>query len=106
MLIGRSSSHHFDTSSGNFFGLSFRARSASTVGKTIELKANVGSFGRRIGERYGAVEGGARLLGPAELLEECATRAMEIEIAPELGRKRLDHRQRISGTPHFGNRNR
>ena len=72
------------------------------IGQPIELLADVRGFGRRVGERDGAVECNARLPGAAKLQQECAARAVEVEVAVELRGERFDHGECLSGAAHLG----
>src|SRR5258708_11544626 len=71
----------------------------------IELLADMSCLGRRVGERDGAIERHPRLLGAAQLEQERAPCAVEVEIAAELARKRLDHGESVSRTADLGDRN-
>ncbi len=43
------------------------------------MQADMGRFGRGVGQRDGAIEGGVRRLGLAELLEQRALEAVEVK---------------------------
>src|SRR5712664_176748 len=75
------------------------------VSQPIELLADMSCLRRRVGKRDGAIERHPRLLGPAELEQECAPRAVEVEVAAELARKRLDHGESVGRTADLGDRN-
>ena len=60
-----------------------KGRAAS---QPIELLADMSCLRRSIGKRDGAIERHPRLLGAAELEQECAPRAVEVEVAAELAR--------------------
>src|SRR5262245_42521304 len=68
-------------------GLWFRA--GTGISQSVNLAADMGGLRGRIRERNGAVEGDAGLLGAPELFQKCPARAVKIEIAVELGGKRL-----------------
>src|SRR6266849_9626572 len=79
-----------------------KGRAAS---QPIELLADVSCLRRRVGKRDGAIERHPRLLGAAELEQECAPRTVEVEVAAELARERLDHGESVGRTADLGDRN-
>src|SRR5690606_33774437 len=83
------------TSGCDFFRGPLRAASAAAAGgEAVEVGADVRRLGRGVGERDRPVEGDARLLGAAELLEQSALQAEEVEIARKALGERLDHGER------------
>src|SRR5689334_18936123 len=64
----------------------------------IELHPDVRGLGRGVGERDRFGESSARLVATAEVLEECATQPVEIEIARERPGQRLDQLERFTGS--------
>jgi hypothetical protein len=61
----------------------------------------VSGFRRRIGKRDRAIEGNAGFLDVAELREQRAFHAEEVEVAGKLLGQRLDHGQRRRRAPDF-----
>ncbi len=59
-----------------------------------------------MGERDGAVEGDAGLIGPAEPHEQAAAHAVEVEISVERLRDLRQHRERVRGAAHLADRHR
>ncbi len=74
--------------------------------EAVEVHADVGGFGGRIGERDGAVERDAGLFVAAELHQERAAHAEEMEIIRQPRRQRLDHLERRFRPAHLGYRDR
>ncbi len=70
------------------------------------MVADLGRLLRRAGERDRPVEGGPRLAGASELHQEMSAGAVEIEIAAERIRERIDQRQRGCGAVDLGDRHR
>ena len=68
----------------------------------VDMHADMRGLGRRIGERDGLVEGVAGLRAAAELDQQRALHAEEVEIGRQLGRQRLDHRERGLWASHLG----
>lgn len=64
----------------------------------VDLPADMGCLGRRMGQCNGAVEGFARLAGQAKLLQQSAPQAVIVEIAAEFFAKRIDEVERILRT--------
>src|SRR5262245_58926046 len=96
---------HFPTA---FFSGACRSASLPTPGlnrrarQPIELLSNMRRLGRCIGERNGPVESDAGLLAATEFEQKGAPRPVEIEIAIELCRQRLEHCQRRLRPAHLG----
>src|SRR5689334_15730777 len=70
--------------------------------QAVEVLADVGRLGGGAGEGDRLLEGGARLGRAAELEEQGAAQAEEVEVAVELGGERLDQRERLGGAAHLG----
>src|SRR5436309_15641196 len=81
-----------------------RACGRRLLRQMIEMLADVRGLGGRVGERDRAVEGDTRLLVAAELLEQAALEAEEMEIAGERLGQRLDHRERGLRPAQLGDR--
>src|SRR4029078_2990559 len=67
-----------------------RAARGAVAHQAVEMHADMGGFGRGIGERDGAVEGDAGFLVASELHQEGAAHAEEMKIIGKARRERLD----------------
>ena len=74
--------------------LRLRAVWRAVAHQAVEMHADVGGFGRGVGQRNGAVEGDSRLVVAAKLHQERAAHAEEVKIVRQPLAERLDHVQR------------
>src|SRR5262245_59577742 len=74
--------------------------------QAVEVHADVGGFGGSVGERNGAVEGGAGFVVAAELHQEGAAHAEEVKIVRQPLFQRLDHLECGFRPFHLGDRDR
>src|SRR6516162_10828299 len=79
-----------------------RAVGLAVTHQAIEMHADMGGFGRGIGERDRAIEGDARLVVAAKLHQKRAAYAEEVEIIRKPRRQGLDQFQRRLGPTHLG----
>ena len=77
----------------NYFP-AFAPRGCTVTLQPIQMHADMRGLGRGIGERDGAVEGDQRFVVAAELHQEGAAHAEEMEIVRQPRRQRLDHLER------------
>src|SRR6185312_5709886 len=75
---------------------------SAVLGQPVEMLADMRRLGRRMGERDGAVEGGARLILATELQIEPALNAEEVEIAGKRLGERRHHGERRLGAGELG----
>src|SRR5215471_6610627 len=71
--------------------------------QAIEMHADVGGFGRGVGQRNGTVEGDARLIVAAELHQEGAAHAEIMKIVRQPQRQWFDHVECRLRSAHLGN---
>src|SRR5262245_66512851 len=69
--------------------------------QAIEMHADVGGFGRGVGQRNGAIEGDPRLVVAAKLHQESAAHAEVMKIVRQPRCQRLDHVERRLRSAHF-----
>src|ERR1700675_3212212 len=90
MPLGRTGPRRSDRRNELFF-LDFSAVRLAVAHQAVEMHPDVGGFGGSVGERDGAVERDPSLVVAAQLHQERAAHAEEMEIIRKPLRQRLDH---------------